>query len=101
VQHISDYGHLVSAPLCLFEVVDSTASRYWQLRVRDDGTVTLWPASFYREYFHDDLSEGVLEVSQEFAQARKLIESEAIGRVDSTSAASNQYHAEKDEGQIR
>jgi hypothetical protein len=75
----TNYGNLVRTPACLFEIVDGTASRYWEVRVREDGTVTLWPPSFYREYYHDDLSEGLPDVVEDFRRIRALIEAEAVG----------------------
>src|SRR4029077_7096980 len=76
IDHLSDspLGYLVSTPACLFEIVDGTASRHWQLRIQKDGAVTRWPPSFYREYYHDDLSSLVPEVVQDFQRVRQLIE---------------------------
>ena len=74
-------AHIItSAPLCLFEVVDPRPSRYWELRAPEGATVaTLWPPSFYREYYHDDLSEDVPEVVADFERVVKLLEDEAHG----------------------
>src|SRR5262245_27003672 len=49
-----DYVHFV--PLCLFNVVDGRPSRYWEARKFGDSCLMLWPAEFYADYFHDDLS---------------------------------------------
>jgi hypothetical protein len=87
VEIVTDYGHLGGTPLCLFQIVDGTASRYWEVKVREDGIVTLWPTSFYREYFHDDLSESVPDVVEEFQRVRDLIEAEAIGRTQGGESA--------------
>ena len=78
IEIISDYGHLGGAPLCLFEVLDPRVSRFWELREWPDG-ITLWPPSFYRRYYHDDLSENVPEVMQDFRRVRAEIESEFAG----------------------
>ncbi len=80
VEIVTDYGHLTDNPLCLFQIVDGTASRHWEVRETQAGIITLWPSSFYKEYYHDDLSEGVPEVVEDFKRVRALIEAEAIGR---------------------
>jgi hypothetical protein len=84
IHHLSDspLGYVVSTPACLFEIVDGTASRYWEVRLHNQGTITLWPSSFYREYYHDDLTSLVPEVIQDFERVRKTIEAEALGRAD-------------------
>ena len=66
IEMVSDYGHLRNAPLLLFEIVDGRVSRYWERRTWPHGEVTFRPASLYREYYHDDLSEGVPEVVADF-----------------------------------
>jgi len=78
LEHVDDYGHLVTTPACLFDILDGTVSRYWQIRVGRDGMVTLWPPSFYRQYYHDDLSENVTEVVEDFKRIRRSIEIEAL-----------------------
>ena len=67
VQILSDFGYLYSVPLCLFEITDGRVSRYWQARSYENGTLKLWPPSFYQDYYHDDLIEGVPEVVEDFA----------------------------------
>lgn len=78
IEYLTDYDNLISAPICLFEIVQRTASRYWELRARPDGSVDLWPSSFYREYYFEDLSEGLSDAVTDFKIVRKVIESEAI-----------------------
>ena len=73
-----DDGHLVTVPLCLFEIVDGRASRHWVVRAWDDGTTALWPASFFSEFYRDDLSEGVSEATMEYERVRGQIEAETI-----------------------
>jgi hypothetical protein len=80
VEHLTDYGNLVGTPICLFEILDGTVSQYWQTRVREDGTVTLWPPTFYREFYHDDLSDGEPDVVEDFKRVKELIEAEALQR---------------------
>lgn len=76
VNLVSDYNHLSAAPLCLFEITDGRVSRFWECRMSPDGWVTLWPPSFYREFYHDDLAEGVSEVVEDFRSVRAMLESE-------------------------
>ena len=73
---VSDYGNLMSAPLCIFEITDARVSRFLECRNSDANVVVLWPAPFYREYFHDDLGEGVDIAVEEFKRVRSLIEGE-------------------------
>lgn len=69
---------ITSAPLCLFEIIDPRVSRYWEVRAPDGATAaTFWPSSFYRPYYHDDLSEDVPEVVADFERVLDLVESEA------------------------
>jgi len=68
VQIPSKSGYVLHVPLCLFEVVDGRIPALWVLRVSEDGSFTLWPPSFYREYYFDDLIEGVPSVSADFRQ---------------------------------
>jgi len=77
IQFINDDGHIGFAPLYLFEIIDGRPSKYWEARFWEDGSLTLWPTSFYREYYHDDLSEDVPEVVEDFKRVRALLESEA------------------------
>lgn len=73
---VTDFGNLAWAPLELFEIIDSRVSKYWVAR-KADHVFTLWPESFYREFYHDDLAEGVAEVVMDFNRVRSLLESEA------------------------
>jgi hypothetical protein len=77
VELLEDFGYLFSVPLCLFEVTDDRVSRHWRVRSSADGRVSFWPPSFYREYYFDDLIEGVPQVLEDFRNVRALIESEA------------------------
>ncbi len=76
IQFVNDSGNIGFAPMFLFEIVDGRASNYWEARFWEDGSLTFWPPSFYREYYHDDLSEGVPEVVEDFKRVRALLESE-------------------------
>ena len=55
---VNDGGQFVLFPAMLFEVTDARCSSYWRAAVSGDGSVTLRPEELYREFFHDDLSEG-------------------------------------------
>lgn len=76
VDILSEFEYLYAVPLLLFDIVDGHVSRYWELRARDQD-LAFWPPSFYREYYHDDLIEGVREVVEDFRRLRALIEEEA------------------------
>lgn len=78
VQLPSDSGYIMHVPLCLFSVTDDRGSRYWRIEVHPNGDLTLWPESFYREYYHDDLIEGVSEVVADYKRVRAEMESEWI-----------------------
>jgi hypothetical protein len=64
----NDAGWLSLAPAFLFEIVDGSASIHWRCRVRHNGVLELEPESFFRPYYHDDLSEGVPAVVQDFKE---------------------------------
>jgi hypothetical protein len=80
-----DNGHFVHVPLCLCEITDGRLSKHWRAKVWEDGEVTLWPPSFYREYYVDDLSEGVSDVVADFRRVRRLLEAEAAQQETSPS----------------
>lgn len=73
---LNDSGTLIPAPLALFTFTDPRVSRFWEARCQTDGSLTLWPPSFYREYYIDDLSERVPEVADDFRRVRREIEAE-------------------------
>jgi len=70
-----DFGYLHRAPLGLFEITDGRVSSYWETRCigRD---ICFWPPSFYREYYFDDLLEGVEEVLEDFRTVSSRVEAE-------------------------
>lgn len=72
----NDSGGLSSIPLFLFDIIDNTASKYWQCKFTPEGRLTFFPDSFYESYYHDDLSEGVPEVVNNFKELCMLIENE-------------------------
>ncbi|HET7106538.1 MAG TPA: hypothetical protein VFI38_07000 [Candidatus Acidoferrum sp.] len=74
---VGQYGKLGHAPLSLFEVIDARVSKYWEVRVMRNGVLVFWPHSFFREFYHDDLSELVPEVVADFDHVRAMMEAEA------------------------
>jgi hypothetical protein len=76
VQLRTDYGRLGWAPLAAFEILDGRVSGTWEVRQWADGGVTLWPPSFYREFYHDDLSEGVPEIVEDLRQVEDRMQRE-------------------------
>jgi hypothetical protein len=56
----------LSIPACLFEIVDSRPSKYWQAKGKEGMSLTLWPEEFYDEYFFDDLTEDIESVQKTF-----------------------------------
>lgn len=73
----SDTNYLFSVPLCLFEIIDARVSQYWEVHMDRDGNLLIWPSSFYRDYYYDDLAEGIKEIVEDFNHVRSLIEAEA------------------------
>lgn len=68
---IYDGNHLIGVPINLFKVIDNRISKYWEIKVYDDETITLWPKEFYTKYFHDNLSEGDPETVKAFKEAKE------------------------------
>ncbi len=46
------------------------------MKMWEDGAITLWPPSFYKEFYHDHLSEGVPEVVHDFERIYSLLSAE-------------------------
>lgn len=76
VQILSDYNHLIEVPILLFDIIDSRSSGFWEIKLFSEGSITLWPPSFYREYYHDDLFEEVLEIVEDFKKVNQQITTE-------------------------
>ncbi len=76
---------LLFAPLYLFEIVDARPSRHWHIRHWPDGAVTLWPSSFYQEYFHGDLEVGKEQAIETFSTVlvQVIEEIDQLDRADS------------------
>lgn len=77
-------------PLCLFEIVDGVVSRFWVAKTNADGYFNLWPPSFYQPYYHDDLTEGVAEVVEDFNRVKQLIlDEDALHGTNQSRTATN------------
>lgn len=72
-----DPGYLFAVPLCLFEIVDPRVSACWEARVDREGQVVLAPGPLHREFFHDDLFEGVDTAVEDFTRIRRQMEQES------------------------
>jgi hypothetical protein len=68
-----DDGLLLSIPNTLFDVIDGRVSKWWTVRQDANGDLKIWPQEFYRNYFHDDLSNGDAEAVTAFRQIRKKL----------------------------
>jgi hypothetical protein len=42
----------------------------------ESSSVVLWPSSFFKDFYHDDLFEGRTDVVEDFKRIRALIEGE-------------------------
>lgn len=82
-----DIPTLIQAPLCLFEITDPRASRFWEIRARGEGVTTLCPASFYQESYHERLSDRVPEVVEDFWRVHGLLIEESRSRTNLDRAA--------------
>jgi hypothetical protein len=78
-EHKDNDGEPTAAPAFLFEVIDPRASKYWELKIDEDGTARLWPPSFYSDFYHDDLSEDVPKVVKDYRQVLARLQEEADG----------------------
>jgi hypothetical protein len=72
----NDEGDPSFVPACLFRIEDPRCSGYWQIREESDGAVHLWPPSFFTDYYHEDLSEDVADVVDDYNKVLSLLRSE-------------------------
>ncbi len=77
VQILDENDHLVSVPLCLFEIVEASLPSIWRAR-RENTGLHLWPASFFRPFYHEDLLNGEAEVVADFKRVREILETESF-----------------------
>lgn len=73
-QLVSDHGDLIFAPINIFSVIDGKFPDCWRIEVRG-GSVLIWPDIFFREFFFDDLSDGVPECVAAFRHLQSKLES--------------------------
>ncbi|MEO8218574.1 MAG: hypothetical protein ABI718_15975 [Acidobacteriota bacterium] len=73
-----DYRRLATVPAVMFEIADGTPSKLWSGRLWEDGSFALWPSSLFSTYYHEDLSDGVKAVVDDFAKVLAAIEKEAF-----------------------
>ncbi|HDS1221270.1 hypothetical protein ABE583_18820 [Stenotrophomonas sp. TWI143] len=71
-QLVDDYGNLIFAPIGVFDVIDGAIPDFWRIEVRD-GDVLIWPDIFYKDFFFDDLSDGVPECVAAFRNLQSLM----------------------------
>lgn len=64
-------------PLYLFHIIDGRVSKYWEVRYYENGDLTIWPSSFYKEFYHSDLANDVPEIVEDFRRVGTLLEEEA------------------------
>ena len=48
-------------------------SKFWELRKFPSGNIAIWPPTLYREFYHDDLSEDIIEVVEDFKRVKEQI----------------------------
>jgi len=65
------------APLAIFEIIDHRLSKYWQAHTLPNGTLSLAPPSFNRDFYVEDYYEGVPEIVEDFNGVCSLLEAEA------------------------
>jgi hypothetical protein len=73
---IDDFGRWSMAPICLFHVTDPRPSRYWTVQKYGDMGLQLLPESFFRDYYHDLLTDGDPEVVADFERVLSLLKAE-------------------------
>ncbi|HET9492893.1 MAG TPA: hypothetical protein VFR15_01545 [Chloroflexia bacterium] len=76
IRHETDYGHLIASPAMLFEIVDPRASQHWRAKLWPDGSITLWPESFYQDFYFEDFSEGASAIMDDYRRVRSLLDQE-------------------------
>lgn len=76
VEIATEGGFVLSVPLAEFEIVNGSPSTFWVARMDDDGTVRLWPQSFYQETYQADLADREPSAVADFERVREMLESE-------------------------
>jgi len=78
VEIVLEGGFMLSVPIGEFEVISGFVSRFWSLKVSGDGTVRLWPPSFYSRAYHSNLADRVPDVVADFERVRAAVEKEDV-----------------------
>jgi hypothetical protein len=74
---INKYGQIGYYPIDFFEITDSRVSKYWVMKIKENGDITFYPKEYYEnEFFHDDLSEDIPEVVEQFHDLVKRFKEE-------------------------
>jgi len=64
---------IISVPLFLFQIVDGSVSSHWEVRLHEDGAITMWPKLFYENFFRSDLSNDVPAVLERYRILKRQI----------------------------
>jgi hypothetical protein len=74
---LGEYGHIGHYPIDFFKIIDNNVSKYWLVKIKENGNLTLYPKEYYdNEYFHDDLSEDDPEMIRQFHDLINRIQEE-------------------------
>jgi len=76
VDVLDDFGRWSIKPLFLFEVIDPRPSRYWVAKKVGEAELALWPESFFQDFYHDHLTDGMPEEVADFKRVCALLEAE-------------------------
>ena len=79
---LDDFSRWSIQPLFLFEVIDPRPSRYWVAKKLGEAELALWPESFFQDFYHDHLTDGVPEVVADFKRVCGLLEAEYAEAAD-------------------
>jgi len=82
VDVLDDFERWSIKPLFLFEVVDPRPSRYWLAKKVGEAELALWPESFFQDFYHDHLTDGVPDVVADFKRVCGLLEAEYAEAAD-------------------
>lgn len=73
-----DAGRCISIPSAIAEITDGRASRFWVARASDELGLTLWPEEFYKNFFHDRVTDGEDEAVEIFGAVIGRLEAEFV-----------------------
>lgn len=72
--YIFNGNHLFEVPIELFEIVDNKVSSEWNIKVWENGEITLWPDLFYQDGFLENFAERELNERELFESLKGRIE---------------------------